>query len=198
MKELKTEGLLIKLRKEHSFTQNDLAEKLGVSFQAVSKWERGENLPDSMMLLEIADLYHITVDELLRGELIKKPVTEEPMLLRNILITLGVAIFMASPIVYMLLEDYNENLATIATLCVVSVGTILFVYLGLKYSDKSTEQLSKLNEKQNRLENIVYGSCVVIFLVLGLVFNLFYISWVVFILGWVVILIFEDKENKTN
>jgi len=55
------------LRKQHGWSQRELAEKLGVSFQAVSKWERGDNLPDSGILLYLAKLLNTTADKLLSG-----------------------------------------------------------------------------------------------------------------------------------
>lgn len=48
-------------------TQKDLAEKLNISFQAVSKWEVGETLPDTMLLLELSDILKTTVDNILNG-----------------------------------------------------------------------------------------------------------------------------------
>lgn len=57
------------LRKEKNMTQSEVADKLGVSYQAVSKWERDESLPDITLLPEIADLFGITIDQLLRGGL---------------------------------------------------------------------------------------------------------------------------------
>lgn len=55
------------LRKNKGFTQNDLGERLGVSFQAVSKWERGETLPDTVLLPDLADVLETTVDYILTG-----------------------------------------------------------------------------------------------------------------------------------
>lgn len=55
------------LRKEKGLTQNDLGERLGISFQAVSKWERGETLPDTGILLDLADVLGTTVDCILTG-----------------------------------------------------------------------------------------------------------------------------------
>jgi len=56
------------LRRANGMTQKELAEKLSVSDKAVSRWERDDSLPDLMLLPVIADIFHITVDELLRGE----------------------------------------------------------------------------------------------------------------------------------
>ena len=55
-------------RKEKNWTQAQLAEKICVSVNAVSKWERGLNLPDASIMLELCDLLDITVNELLSGE----------------------------------------------------------------------------------------------------------------------------------
>lgn len=56
---------LQKLRKEHGYSQEQLADELGVSRQAVSKWERGEASPDTDNLIALARLYNISVDGLL-------------------------------------------------------------------------------------------------------------------------------------
>ena len=55
------------LRKEKGLTQNDLGDRLGVSFQAVSKWERGETLPDTAILLDLANALETSVDCILTG-----------------------------------------------------------------------------------------------------------------------------------
>ena len=196
MRESKTEDLLIKLRKEHDYTQSDLAMLLGVSFQAVSKWERGENLPDSMLLLELAKLYQVTVDELLRGELLEKPDKKMSIKKRNWIIIIGVFLFMVAPIPYLFLYETYEMFSLILIISFVIAGTLLFVYLGLNYDSFSYHKFSNKTHKQKRIEDIIYGICAVIFLVLGLMFNLFHIAWVVFILGWVATLIFEHMETN--
>ena len=66
---------LAKARKEKEFTQSDVAEKLNVSFQAVSLWERGETTPEIDKLVDIASLYQVSIDWLLTGK------TEERVLL---------------------------------------------------------------------------------------------------------------------
>ena len=55
------------LRKAAGMTQKDLAEKLNISFQAVSKWENGDTLPDTGILLDLCDILNTTADKLLNG-----------------------------------------------------------------------------------------------------------------------------------
>ena len=55
------------LRKAAGLTQRELAEKLSISFQAVSKWEKGETLPDTGILLPLCDILGTTADKLLHG-----------------------------------------------------------------------------------------------------------------------------------
>lgn len=54
-------------RKEKGMTQAQLAEKMGVSDRAVSKWETGKNMPDSSIMLELCSELGITVNDLLNG-----------------------------------------------------------------------------------------------------------------------------------
>lgn len=59
---------LAQLRKERDFTQQELADRLYVSNKAVSKWERGQSLPDISLLTPLAQLLEVSVAELLKGE----------------------------------------------------------------------------------------------------------------------------------
>lgn len=62
-------GIIIsQKRKANNLTQAELAEKLGLSFQAVSNWECGNSLPDLSNVLELSNLFNISIDELLGKE----------------------------------------------------------------------------------------------------------------------------------
>jgi len=69
---------LIRLRKEKGLTQADVAERLSVSPQAVSKWEKGDSFPDVSLLAPLARLFGVSVDELLSGEKPTKVEVVEP------------------------------------------------------------------------------------------------------------------------
>ena len=67
---------IAELRKRHNMTQLELADKIGISFQAVSNWERGNSMPDISKLPELASLFDVTIDELLgeKSELVESAV----------------------------------------------------------------------------------------------------------------------------
>lgn len=65
-------SFLAALRKAKGMTQQEVADRLNVSNKTVSKWERDEGCPEIMMLPCLAELYSVTVDEILRGERITK------------------------------------------------------------------------------------------------------------------------------
>ena len=69
---------LSRIRKEKEFTQNDIADKVGVTSQAVSKWENDLASPDIDILLKLADIFDISVDELLGKETKTTVLNEKP------------------------------------------------------------------------------------------------------------------------
>ena len=82
---------LIRLRQQKGITQAELGEKLNYSDKSVSKWERGEAVPDVFVIKHIAELYGVTVDDLLRPHAEKRPVYRagnEPTNYRTSVITM--------------------------------------------------------------------------------------------------------------
>ena len=65
---IETANRLVELRKKNNLSQEELAEKLGVSRQAISKWERSEASPDTDNLIALAEIYGMSLDELIFGE----------------------------------------------------------------------------------------------------------------------------------
>ncbi len=70
MNQVKIGRFIQECRKKENMTQMQLAEKLGVTDRAVSKWETGRSLPDAAIMLELCALLHITVNDLLSGEVV--------------------------------------------------------------------------------------------------------------------------------
>lgn len=64
-------------RKKSGYTQEEIAEKLGVSRQAVAKWENGDTTPDINFCIQLADLYGTTIDALVCNEYLDNNDTED-------------------------------------------------------------------------------------------------------------------------
>ena len=65
---IKIANKLVELRKKNGLSQEELADKLGLSRQAVSKWERAESSPDTDNLICLAKLYNVSLDDLLNTD----------------------------------------------------------------------------------------------------------------------------------
>lgn len=71
MDQVKIGRFISQRRKSQNLTQMQLAEKLGITDRAISKWETGKSLPDSSIMLELCDILKITVNDLLSGEVVE-------------------------------------------------------------------------------------------------------------------------------
>ena len=68
MDQIKVGAFLKDLRKEKGITQEQLAEKLGVTGRTISRWETGKNMPDISLLVEIAEFFDVSIPEIIKGE----------------------------------------------------------------------------------------------------------------------------------
>ncbi len=72
MDQEKISKLIKDIRSKNNLTQKNLADKLGVTYQAVSKWENAKNIPDISVLKQISEIYNISIDEILDGSIKNK------------------------------------------------------------------------------------------------------------------------------
>ncbi len=68
---------LVELRKKNNLSQEELAAKLGLSRQAVSKWERAEASPDTDNLICLAKIYGVSLDELLKTDVSEEEIAQD-------------------------------------------------------------------------------------------------------------------------
>ena len=102
MNQQKVGEFIKKLRKENHLTQAEFAEKYGITYQAVSNWEHGKNLPDIALLKQIADDFNVSIDELLGSE--KKNLKKN-----NNYLIIGVIIAVALIILFIIyLNKHND------------------------------------------------------------------------------------------
>ena len=150
------------LRKQQNMTQEQLAEKLYVSRTAISKWESGKGYPNIESLKSIAELFNITIDDLLSGdELIVVAQTENNTNLKKIYATifgildLAAILFVLLPLYWDSKLEYSVNLfsfsdATATILIFYWLFIVLLILLGcleLLFIRLKMEQKTDLLEK---------------------------------------------------
>ena len=190
---IKIANKLVELRKKNGLSQEELADKLGLSRQAVSKWERAESSPDTDNLICLAKLYNVSLDELLNTdetieeisrevkekeeeknkghESEKKELTEEEIK-RNkrfnlIQAILSGSLFIVATIVYFSICFYKEG----------EFGRLWIIYF------VPIIVISIVNAlKHRRFCEFCYPIlATLVFFILGFYFNMFHPGWIVFI-----------------
>ena len=108
-------GKLIKeIRKKNNLTQKDLADKYHVTYQAVSKWENGKNMPDVTILKEIANDFNVSLDDLIDGKLKEKKNSKNKI----IFLIMGFIILLTIFIIWIIKNNNNDfESRTMSTTC---------------------------------------------------------------------------------
>ena len=112
MEQKKVSEFIKKIRKDNNLTQKELAKKYSVTYQAVSKWENGINMPDMFLLKKMSKDFNISLDDILEGNYKKK---KNNKLLIYILLSLVIVILI-------IINVYNRNTGdfefkTLSTTC---------------------------------------------------------------------------------
>ena len=167
--DVKRIGLFLKeLRKEKHITQEELAEKLGVSNRTVSRWETGSNMPDFDVLIELSDFYGVEIKEILEGEKKEKECSnskEELLLIADynnqqkkkltVMIKILFLIGLISMVVYLFIHNINElELVSQFLLGIIFSALLIGLLFTTKYMIKIRElKLRLLNRKRGGSKN---------------------------------------------
>lgn len=115
MDPIKVGKFIKELRTKNNLTQNEFAEKYGVTYQAVSKWENGLNLPDLSLLKQISKDYNISIDAILEG----KNNDSHKQIKHHIYIIILLTVFLVLSIVVLIKKTNSESFKfkTLTTTC---------------------------------------------------------------------------------
>lgn len=118
MEQEKIAKIIKKIRKQNNLTQKELADSLGVTYQAVSKWENGKNLPDISILKKISEDYKIDIEEFLNGNYSTKNRQPKNILIfTSIIFLLGIIIFIGIIVYFSGTNNSDFEFKTISTGC---------------------------------------------------------------------------------
>lgn len=106
-------NIIVSLRKEKGMTQLELAEKMGVTDKAVSKWERDLSFPDISSIPKLAEIFEVSVDDLMQVKTKTKETPPNnkineiiPLALNGVALAMGIAV-----VVLLFLNEIETNLA---------------------------------------------------------------------------------------
>ena len=181
---IKLADRLVELRKEHKLSQEALAEKLGLSRQSISKWERAEASPDTDNLIALAEVYGVTLDELLgnnepKAEKSEPQATKKQLSAKQIK---GKQNLKKAPLLFLGAIALYAGGGIILGIFWWALMWILFpLVLGYTFSALS------MCFEDRKLLSIIFSTIAAIFLavslyiVLGITFGLWGIAWIIFL-----------------
>ena len=207
---------LYNLRKEHNLSQEEVAEKLDVTRQTISKWENGSSMPDFDKIVPICELYGISTDELLKGkeesraevksdntQAEKYDTIEHNTTIRvhkAKTISISVFLYFLSIVFIVIGEKYiNEQILVGLFLLIIGGATAYLIYNLVKLPGI---EKPKDNEKYKRVDGIVSALFTLIYLVISFLTGAWHITWLIWIAFAAVVeiihIILDLKENKKD
>ena len=169
---------LIKLRKKYGYSQEELADKLGLSRQAVSKWERAEASPDTDNLICLAKLYGVSLDELLNTDDSVEKIVEEQVKPQQ--------------------EEKKEGIHIVD-----DEGNEVHIkdhhiYLKDKDGNKVEKKkvLSKLEKVNIIISSVLGGVALITYILLGCLLHMWWDAWVVFFVPEIIASIVRCIQHK--
>lgn len=205
---------LFELRKAKNLTQDDMAEKLNVTRQTVSKWETNQSTPDFDKIMPLCELFEIGVEELLTG---KKPEEqqkkEEKVLTKQEVKEKSAKVISTSIFIYFVavaflmiaipVQHANPIIASSIFLLLIGWGTVRIIR---HYMSKPKFEKTKAEKRQDAIQRQINGIisciCVAIYFIVSFITFAWHITWIIFVIDGlicqVVKLIFMLKEEEDN
>ncbi len=204
---------IVTLRKEMNLSQEALAEQIGVSRQAISKWERGEASPDIQNLAALAETFGLTIDEFIHAE---EELTDRRTKLVGLelrknaekLIIVAVAIFILSAFGFIALP-FNEKINILLFGILIAAGVLMCVKAGFMFErfymmnkealnrDEDVEpRTSHSKRKKEAIGTAVALLCTLVYLFISFVYGLWHPGWLVFLLIPITYVLLDAFELK--
>ena len=191
---------LYNLRKNKNLSQEEVAEKLNVTRQTISKWETNESKPDFDKILPICELFNITTEELLIGINTEKKELNETINNKNtyseiikkraIFISIGTFLYFLSLVLIICTEEINISpiIGVSGFFLICGVATSLIVYQAIVYSKKQIKE----EKKESRKAKLITETIAIIFLIIYLLISFITFAWHI---TWIIWLIYAIIEN---
>lgn len=123
---------IYQLRKQEGLSQDELASKITVSRQSISKWELGEAIPDTENVVQISQIFNVSLDYLLIDEVTDKeeiPVVKEAKRKVQKKHVIGVCVFCLIAILLLLVGYYNNSIYTSTIIIFGALLVVLIIFV---------------------------------------------------------------------
>ena len=131
---MKLSKQIIRIRKLNNLTQEDLANDLNVTRQAVSKWERDISLPDLETIKLISNKYNVSIDTLMNNDVIDE---EEPVSIKKYIFYLIIFSIPILGFIYLIIQAYindNINIRNLAKAILIIIISIIIIFIVLYFA----------------------------------------------------------------
>ena len=131
---MKLSKQIIRIRKLNNLTQEELANDLNVTRQAVSKWERDISLPDLETIKLISNKYNISIDTLMNNDVIDE---EEPISIKKYIFYLIIFSIPILGFIYLIIQAYvndNINIRNLAKAILIIIISIIIIFIVLYFA----------------------------------------------------------------
>jgi len=206
---MKINEKIYSLRKQNHLSQEELADKIGVSRQTVSKWELGESCPDFDKIVPLCEVFGITSDELLTDKKTQKEIEVEankPDVIKAILICASIFLYFIAVVSIIFTEEYlqlNDGISVSIFLTLCALATALIIFTCMTRPNKKIEKEIKEKKKNPLLEGIISIVTLIttgIYLFISFTTMAWHITWIIWVIYSVVIriiqLVFSLKESN--
>ena len=197
---------LLNLRKEKKLSQEEVAEKLNVTRQTVSKWETDRSMPDFDKIVPLCELYGITPNELfieleekeqVQGQEQPTSITINPEedRLETTKRAQGIAIsivFYFIAVIWIMISipvlRMNPILASALFLLICGFATGIIVYVCIKYKKKKTEEESAEDKLRHQISEVVSIVVTILYLIISFATMAWHLTWII----WIIYALFDE------
>ena len=193
---------LSKLRRDKKLSQEEVAEKLNVTRQTISKWETDQSMPDFDKVVPLCELYNITPDELfielkenknsknnesvnvIEEEKLKTSKKAKGIATSVVLYFLAVVwIMITIPVMNM-----NPIVASAIFLLICGFATGLIIYVCLRYKKIKASKETEADKLRNQISNVVAIIFTIIYLIISFQTMAWHLTWII----WIIFGLFEE------
>jgi len=203
---VKINEMIYSLRKENNLSQEELADKLNVSRQTVSKWELGESSPDFNKIVPLCDVFGITTEELLRGKKVEcdsasNECDNKPDIIKALLICSAIFLYFLALVSVILCEEFfrfNDGVVVSLFLILCGFATSIIIFTCMTRPGKKEKKVKIKNPILKGIIGIVSLIFTCIYLLVSFFTMAWHITWIIWIIYSLIIriiqLVFYLKE----